>query len=96
MLGVKESNFDREDIALIEASETVEEARKRLLGLLEGSKLGKSKNPMNPRKTAFLRHRAYAVDSVEKVAAIAWNMLLVGEGMGVKNSSYQKNFGSWR
>jgi hypothetical protein len=89
-------NFTREDIAQIEAARTVEEARAQLLLLLERSSMGKSKTPMNPRKTAFLKHRAYAVSSVEKVAAIAWNMLLVGEGMGVKDSSYQRMMGSWR
>lgn len=89
-------NFTREDIAFIEAAESVEAARNALLQLLERSSMGKSKNPMNPRKTAYLKQRAYAVGSIEKVAAIAWNMLLVGEGMGVKNSGYQKMMGSWR
>ena len=95
-LEMKQSNFTREDIARIESAKSVEEARAALLELLEITKLGKSANPMNPRKTAFLKQRAYAVNTVEKVAAIAWNMLLVGEGMGVKDSNYQKNFGSWR
>ena len=93
---MKQCNFTREDIARIEASKSLEEARIHLLNLLEGSKLGKSENPMNPRKTAFLKHRAYAVNTVEKVAAIAWNMLLVGEGLGVKDSSYQRMLGSWK
>lgn len=84
------NNFTREDIAQIEAAESPEQARALLLALIERSKLGNSKRPMKVRKTAFLRQRAYAHDTVERIAAIAWNMLLVGEGMGVKDSSYQR------
>ena len=92
----KQDNFTRENIARIEAAKSVDQARELLLDLLSNSAFGKSKNPMNPRKTAFLKQRAYAVNTIEKIAAIAWNMLLVGEGLGVKDSSYQKKLGSWR
>lgn len=92
----KQANFTRENIAEIESAKSVDQARKLLLDLLVKSAMGKSKNPMNPAKTSYLKRRAYAAPTVEKVAAIAWNMLLVGEGMGVKDSGYQKYFGSWR
>ena len=89
-------NFTRKDILQIEKAESPEHARTLLLELIERSKLGTSKNPMMPRKTAFLKQRAHAHDTVERIAAIAWNMLLVGEGLGVKDSSYQRMMGSWK
>ncbi len=47
---------------------------------------------MNPRKIAFLIERVNTRKTVDQVAAIGYNMILVGEGLGSATSSYQSLF----
>lgn len=91
------ANFTSDDIKAIENSNSLQEAKERLLSILDGCSLGNSRNPIKPRKVAFLRQRVESRTTVDQVAAIGYNMLLVGEGMSV-DSSYQRLLGGrgWR
>lgn len=88
-------NFDLEDIAKVQHAKSFTEAKGNFIEVLERSTVGKSKRPISPNKICYYKKRITELGSKLELVSLFWNMYMAGEGLGVPNSSYQKNFNSW-
>ena len=85
-------NFTMADVTNVLSMPTLADAKKAMKGIIENCSEQNSLQPMNPRKRAFLLHQIDTRHTVKEVGMIGVNMFLVGEGLGMKNSKYQKLF----
>tara|TARA_B100000941_G_scaffold267803_1_gene224016 strand:- start:58 stop:342 length:285 start_codon:yes stop_codon:yes gene_type:complete len=92
---MQQVNFDLEDIAKVQHAKSFTEAKSNFIKVIERSTVGKSKRPISPNKISYYKKRITELDSKLDLVSLFWNMYMVGEGLGVPNSSYQKNFNSW-
>ena len=88
-------NFDLEDIAKVQHAKSFTEAKSNFIKVLERSTVAKSKRPISPNKICYYKKRITELGSKLELVSLFWNMYMAGEGLGVPNSSYQKNFNSW-
>lgn len=80
------NTFEVTDIKRIENATSVGEAREMLIEILDRSK--KSKRPIRAEKDLYLRRSIERAPDVMEVVAIAYNMLLAGEGLASLDSRY--------
>jgi len=79
-------NFTVSQIKEIESAESVAVARVLLANIIESS--ASSKKPIKPAKRQYLLNQTRRARTVVDVAAIAYNMLLAGEGLRSLDSTY--------
>ena len=92
---MQQVNFDLEDIAKVQHAKSFTEAKNNSIKAIEKSTVGKSKRPISPNKICYYKKRITELNSKLELVSLFWNMYMAGEGLGVPNSSYQKNFNSW-
>lgn len=91
----KATNFTAEDVKALEQCRTLDEAKAKLIAMVQRSSKQSSITPIAPRKIAYLLNVSIRnAKSVKDVLSIAWNMLLSGENLSV-NSNYQKSHKGW-
>jgi hypothetical protein len=79
-------NFTVEQIKEIETAESVETARILMRSIIDTS--SKGKRPIKPAKRQYLLNQTARAKGVVDVVAIAYNMLLAGEGLRSLDSTY--------
>ena len=79
-------NFTVEQIKEIENADSLQTARVLLNTIIENSSTGQ--RPIKPSKRQYLLNQVQGTRKILDVAAIAYNMLLAGEGLNVIGSKY--------
>jgi hypothetical protein len=86
------TNFTIDEVKAVEKSTTLESAKDYMISIINKAHPNVSEKPMNPRKIAFLIEQVNSRKTIDQIAAIGYNMILVGEGLGSATSSYQTLF----
>jgi hypothetical protein len=83
-------NFNQADVKKLESAADVDAAREMLNAIIEKATTGE--HVIKAEKANYLRRQVEGARSKADVIAIAWNMLLAGEGLASVNSKYQKRY----
>ena len=84
------ANFTEDDIAKVNAAESMEAAQNVLHSIIDQA--AGTKYAIKPEKVAVLHRNVNAARNKAEVQAIVYNMYLSGEGLATMSSKYQRRY----